>query len=182
MTPSRSELSPELVALIEANLDRVQIIAHRFKRRLPAFVEFDELVSCGNLRLVECAYRYDPAKSAFSTFADRNIKGAMYDFLRQCDLMTRHERTSLRNDGPLRREIPVEAVLNLGRIDRAFEEVTARADVRKLVTVLPERLAYIVNELLNERTQKEIGDELQICESRASQLTTRAIALMRAAA
>jgi|SRR5579864_5539568 len=181
MTPCRSDLSPELIALIEANLDRVKIIAHRFRRYLPASVDFEELVSCGNLRLVECAYRFDSARASFGTFAAANIEGAMLDYLRSLDLASHRERHS--GTAPDRRGIPLDGIAHLGKSDHGIAAAEARADIAKLLPRLQSRPRYIVEQrYLKERSDTEIGDELGFGQSWIVQLRLKALRDLRAAA
>jgi RNA polymerase sigma factor (sigma-70 family) len=175
-------LSPsEQHCFIEANVYRVARIARRFKRRLPSFVEFDELVSWGNVRLVECARRCDPAKRAsFGSFATSNIHGAMIDFLRSTDLATRSERQSLGESMPIRWRQPIEASFSVGKPDQSFQAATARRDVRKLMAALPEQHAYVIEQyFLVERTHLDIARELGLTEGRVCQIVHASLAMMR---
>ena len=61
-------------------------------KSLPPHIEFDELIACGNLGLVEAAERYEPRYGVtFQTFAYYRIKGAIYDGLRKLGPMSRTE-------------------------------------------------------------------------------------------
>lgn len=57
----------------------VRFLAVQIHQRMP-FVELDDLMSCGQLGLVQAAKDYDPNQGAkFSTFAYYRIRGAIYD-------------------------------------------------------------------------------------------------------
>jgi RNA polymerase sigma factor FliA len=75
----------------------VERVAYRLRRRLPAHVELDDLISAGVLGLIEAAERFDPAQAIrFETFAEFRIKGAMLDDLRGRDSLTRDMRRIFR--------------------------------------------------------------------------------------
>ncbi len=65
-------------------------IAHRFKSKLPANVELDDLIQVGMVGLYQCIDRFDATLGVkFETYASQRIKGAMIDDLRESDFMSR---------------------------------------------------------------------------------------------
>lgn len=71
----------------------VKIIAAGMRRRLPNFVDFDDLVQAGTLGLVDAARKFTPDKQiAFSTYAKHRIRGAILDSLRESDNASRQMR------------------------------------------------------------------------------------------
>ena len=87
-------------------------IARSFQKRLPASVDFDDLVGAGNLGLVEAARRFNPAQGAsFATFAQHRIRGAITDSLRRLDPVSR----SLRSQQKGAERATTELMANLGR-------------------------------------------------------------------
>ena len=65
-------------------------IARKFKSKLPANVELDDLVQVGMLGLFQSIDRFEPIQGVkFETFASQRIKGAMIDDLRENDFMSR---------------------------------------------------------------------------------------------
>lgn len=69
--------------LIEENLGLVRQIAGRVAKRLPSCVEMDELVSAGNLGLVQAAKVFDRERHAnFAVFARFYIHGRIIDSVR----------------------------------------------------------------------------------------------------
>ncbi len=184
---SKPPLTPEQRKLIEDNCHRVLIIASKFRKRLPSQVEFDELVGWGNLRLVECALRFQSdheGGASFATFANHNIAGAMFDFLRSCDLSTRHERRTMGDDAPRRYKVTVASLRYLGKHDGALDAVTRSRDIATLMTraELTPRMLAVIERLLQDQSQAEIAIEIGVCPGRVSQIQTDAIAKMRAAA
>lgn len=71
----------------------VEKVAIRLKRRLPAHIEINELMSSGTLGLMDAAERFDPARGKrFEAFAEFRIRGAMLDGLRESDSLSRDMR------------------------------------------------------------------------------------------
>ena len=71
----------------------VKAMASRLKERLPSSVDFNDLVSIGYEELVKLSHRYDPKKNDnFWGYAQKRIYGAMLDFLRKLDVLSRGDR------------------------------------------------------------------------------------------
>lgn len=78
-TKSREEMMLEYFSL-------VKIVAKKMSARLPASVEFDDLVSAGLIGLMQSLERFKPEKGfKFKTYAEFRIRGAMLDELRSQD-------------------------------------------------------------------------------------------------
>ncbi len=74
---------------------KVMLLARRLAERLPpdASMQYEDLVSCGAIGLLEAFERYDKSRGIqFSTFAEYRIRGAMLDALRSNDSFTRRRR------------------------------------------------------------------------------------------
>jgi len=93
MKPSPSPFTDaDRALLIEQHRPYVRVLAVEVARGLPPHIELEELISCGNLGLVEAAERYQPRYGVtFQTFAYYRIKGAVYDGLRKMGAMSRTE-------------------------------------------------------------------------------------------
>jgi RNA polymerase sigma factor for flagellar operon FliA len=64
----------------------VKIVAKKMAARLPASVDFDDLVSAGLIGLMQAIERFKPEKGyKFKTYAEFRIRGAMIDELRSQD-------------------------------------------------------------------------------------------------
>lgn len=76
---------PKLKAkLLAPYLDMVRSIAFRTFPVPPAGMDHDDLVSCGNLGLLEALEKFEPDRGyRFSTFAYYKAKGAMHDAMRR---------------------------------------------------------------------------------------------------
>jgi RNA polymerase sigma factor for flagellar operon FliA len=71
----------------------VKAMAARLKERLPSSVDFNDLVSIGFEELVKLAKRYDSSiNDNFWGYAQKRIYGAMLDFLRSLDTVSRGDR------------------------------------------------------------------------------------------
>ncbi len=68
-------------------------IARRLRDCVPPSVTLEDLVSAGTIGLIQAVDRFDPALGfKFATFAKHRIRGAMLDFLRGEDPLSRAER------------------------------------------------------------------------------------------
>jgi RNA polymerase sigma factor for flagellar operon FliA len=71
----------------------VKAMAARLKERLPGSIDFNDLVSIGLEELVKLSKRYDPKMNDnFWGYAQKRVYGAMLDFLRSLDTISRAER------------------------------------------------------------------------------------------
>jgi len=85
---------PSADVLVERHRDLVAHVARDFERRLPPSVTFGDLLSAGNLGLVEAARRFKAGTGAsFPTFARHRIHGAIMDSLRRLDPLSRRLRS-----------------------------------------------------------------------------------------
>jgi RNA polymerase sigma factor for flagellar operon FliA len=70
--------------LVLQHQDYVRSLARAIAKKLPRQVEFEELVSMGQLGLTSAAKQYEPGRGvAFTTFSYYRIRGAIFDGLRQ---------------------------------------------------------------------------------------------------
>jgi RNA polymerase sigma factor for flagellar operon FliA len=84
-------------ALLRENLNLVHHVARQLSRALAAPADFDELVSCGTMGLMNALEAFEPARGlAFSTFAVPRIRGAILDELRRQDHVPRSVRRKTR--------------------------------------------------------------------------------------
>jgi RNA polymerase sigma factor for flagellar operon FliA len=91
--------------LLEQYLSLVHFVARRMTGRLVS-VEYDELVSAGNVGLLKALDGYDTRRGhAFSTYAVPRIRGAILDDLRRRDWMPRSGRARSRRMSAARGEL-----------------------------------------------------------------------------
>ncbi|MCE1239328.1 MAG: RNA polymerase sigma factor FliA [Azonexaceae bacterium] len=88
--PNREELVQRYVPLVKR-------IAYHLMARLPANVQFEDLVQNGMLGLLDAIDRFEEGFGAqFETYATQRVRGAMLDGLRENDWLPRSMRRELR--------------------------------------------------------------------------------------
>ena len=187
-------------------------LAARLKERLPANVEFADLVSIGTEELIKLARKYDSTlNDSFWGYAKSRVHGAMLDYLRGLDCMSRYSRTLTKN---IDREISkyynehqeepdnaylsqvlnedIEKIKDARNASEIYgilpldEELSASQDDKTYNKVEKEELIEIIQKILETSPQneqlviqlyyyeelnfKEIGEILEITESRVSQI------------
>jgi RNA polymerase sigma factor for flagellar operon FliA len=85
-------------ALYDRYLPVVRRIAMKLVRRLPSQITMDDLIGAGWVGLVEALRKRDtvPSEEQFETYAAYRVKGAILDYLRSLDPMTRKMRGASR--------------------------------------------------------------------------------------
>ena len=79
-------------SICEKHQPLVVSIANRIFKRLPSFIPFEDVLSCGQVGLAQAAQTYQPQPGAkFSTYAYYRITGAIYDGLSRMNWSTRAE-------------------------------------------------------------------------------------------
>jgi RNA polymerase sigma factor for flagellar operon FliA len=74
-------------------LPAVKAMAFRLKERLPSSVDFLDLSAIGTEELIKLARRYDEAlNDSFWGYAKKRVYGAMLDYLRSLDILSRASR------------------------------------------------------------------------------------------
>jgi len=85
-------------SLIMAMLPLVKQVVLKIRKRLPAHVEVDDLVSNGVLGLVDAAAKFNPRKQVkFASYARHRIRGSILDGLRSADPVPRDIRRKHKN-------------------------------------------------------------------------------------
>lgn len=193
-------------------LPALKALAARLKERLPANVEFADLVSIGTEELIKLARKYDSTlNDSFWGYAKSRVHGAMLDYLRGLDCMSRYSRTLTKN---IDREISkyynehqeepdnaylsqvlnedIEKIKDARNASEIYgilpldEELSASQDDKTYNKVEKEELIDIIQKILETSPQneqlviqlyyyeelnfKEIGEILEITESRVSQI------------
>ena len=174
------------------NLELVNNLANRFKRRVPPCVTFDDLVSAGTIGLVQAVDRFDESRGLqFQSYARHRIQGAMLDFLREEDPLTRAERRRVRESpGALsatwERTQPSTVSLEQApeaslRCAAAPVGLTLRSEIlqarRRCLSAREERVIKLLYDF--GWRSREIAADLHVNESRVSQIKRRALAKLR---
>lgn len=91
--PTTTLVSEERERQILEYLPQVQLIVRNIHRRLPESVNRDDLVSAGIIGLINAIDRFEPSRGLkLKTYAERKIRGAIFDNLRALDLLPRKQR------------------------------------------------------------------------------------------
>ena len=111
-------------------LPALKALAARLKERLPANVEFADLVSIGTEELIKLARKYDSTlNDSFWGYAKSRVHGAMLDYLRGLDGMSRYSRTLTKN---IDREISKYYNEHQEEPDNAYLRQVLNEDIEKI--------------------------------------------------
>ncbi len=172
------------------NLDLVKSMARRFQRRVPPCVTFDDLSSAGMVGLIHAVDRFDQTRGLqFKTYAQHRIWGAMQDFLRDEDPLSRTERKRVRECAPALSTTGYGNSTATVSLDEIHPRCLAAPDSTSFA-VRPELQAArchlsarenrVVTLLYDFGWQnREVATELGVNESRVSQIKQRAISKLR---
>jgi RNA polymerase sigma factor (sigma-70 family) len=177
-------------AAILQNVDLVNNLAKRLQRRLPPCVTFDDLRSAGMIGLIEAIDRFDASRGLeLRNFAQHRISGAMLDFLRAEDPLSRAERRRLRDSGSTATG-PVTVSLDqmpsrlwsrmVGIHDHAAEASLLRSELREMRQCLSAREDRVIALLFESGWRNsQVAAVLKVNESRVSQIKQRALMKLR---
>ena len=178
VAPPIRETAPAREAMIMQHLTTVRAIAAKLSQRLPRCVPVEDLVSAGTLGLIAATDRFDPSRGlAFATYARHRVLGAMLDFLRDEDPLSR----TARKTEPA--AIPVTISLDQLTFEPAVHRqprVEDRIDIANARKCLSARENIVVTMIYDhDRPAREIARLLGVNESRVSQIRHRAVAKLR---
>ncbi len=135
-------------------LPAVKAMAFRLKERLPSSVDYMDLSAIGTEELIKLARRYDESlNDSFWGYAKKRVYGAMLDYLRSIDVLSRASRKLVK------------------AIDYAVEEYRAEHDDEptdeQLAEILDEsidkiheaRIASSIYTVMPLEDQLQVGDE-----------------------
>jgi RNA polymerase sigma factor for flagellar operon FliA len=90
-------VDPQLERRVEQCQGLVRSLATQIGRKLPPYVELEDLIEYGQLGLVEAAGDFDPQRGGqFSTYAYYRIRGAIYDGLAKMSWFSRAQYRRIR--------------------------------------------------------------------------------------
>jgi RNA polymerase sigma factor for flagellar operon FliA len=88
---------PDRDQLVQRFVPLVKRIAYHLMARLPASIQFEDLVQNGMIGLLDAMERFQEGFGAqFETYASQRVRGAMLDGLRENDWLPRNLRRELR--------------------------------------------------------------------------------------
>ncbi|MFW6269794.1 MAG: sigma-70 family RNA polymerase sigma factor [Bacillota bacterium] len=113
--------------LIEKNLTLVKYQAGRINLIIPDFIEKEDLESFGMIGLIEAVENFKPEYGIeFKTYAQKRVRGAMLDYLRELDWLP----SSLRREGKKIKNTVKKLSQELGR-KPSMEELSAEIDISR---------------------------------------------------
>ena len=194
-------------ALLLRHLPQVYLVARGVWDRVRFVVELDDLVGYGTIGLVRAIEKYDPARGILlKTYAEYRIRGAILDGLRGMDWLSRAARRAERRDAVAERRSPpgqqMRAVFSGGSLadlerlatlvdaplfsqapqspERIYERRERNERLAQALARLPQRQQRIMDLYYRcELTMREIAEQLQLHESRISQLHGEALQELR---
>lgn len=131
--------------LILAHLPQVHLLAGRLHRRCPASVDIEDLVSVGTVGLIQAVDRFRPECGLkLKTLAEHRIRGAMADYLRTLDPLSRQvrhfvrqrEKTSSVLTAKLGRSPGIEELASaLGISNERYSQLEMRAGAAQILSL-----------------------------------------------
>ncbi len=86
------------VSLIKDHMVMINILVERMVPLVPSFLDRDEMTSVAMVGLIDAAKRFDPSRGVlFKTFAERRMRGAIFDEVRNLDWFPRSLREKQSN-------------------------------------------------------------------------------------
>lgn len=162
----------------------VDLLARKLIRRVPASVEFDDLVQVGHLGAMAARTRYTPGVAQFDTFASHRIRGAMIDYLREIDPLSRAERKAHNATAHMTALTPHD--LNAQDYDEPSVDYetpelpgTAKRLQKALSTLTPNEQYVIRAEFWLESSQDLAARSLGLTPSRVCQIRKQALNKLR---
>lgn len=173
MKHSRDELAISYLPAVKA-------MAYRLKERLPSSVDTVDLISIGAEELVKLARRYDDQiNDSFWGYAKQRVYGAMLDYLRSLDVLSRSNRKLIKAiDQAIseyvneHEEEPDDMYLaeTLGEDLHKIREARAAADIYSIMP-LNEQLATYNEEGTGKKVEQE--ELIEIIQDILDQLQER---------
>ena len=152
----------------------------------------EELVSAGNVALWQCHQRFDTkhlSKADFWGYAQKRVRGAMFDSLRKTDNLSRGGRRLVKTNNLGKtpwaavHRVSLANLRELSSESNPLDELIGKIDgekIKRLISLLPCRQRKIVDMyFMEEMKLKDIGKCLTISESRVSQIKLLALKLMK---
>jgi RNA polymerase sigma factor for flagellar operon FliA len=114
-------------------------------KRLPSYIDLDDLIHIGTLGLIEAIDRFNPEKiPSFNAYARMRIQGAIYDQLRQHDWVPRSVRDRAKQIRQAKLELTKslrrkpdesEIAVSLGVSLERYQTMLKRSDIRHVLSM-----------------------------------------------
>lgn len=181
------ELTEAQRKLVEDHLWLVENIAWKWRRRVPSSVEMDDLLQAGNLGLINAAQRFDATRpgASFRLFATYRVVGAIRDYLRDLDLVSKYQRGKIAAGAAEEVvEVGMESVAEMTAPTQTPEDAMMALDfseqLRALVEGLDGKQRTIIQQYyFADQRISAIASEMQCSESLVSVTHKATLAKLR---
>ena len=135
-------------------LPAVKAMAFRLKERLPSSIDFMDLSAIGTEELIKLARRYDEKlNDSFWGYAKKRVYGAMLDYLRSLDVLSRASRKLVKAI-----DYAVEEYMVLNDVEPTDEELAEILD-ESVEKIHEARIASTIYTVMPLHDQLQVGDE-----------------------
>jgi len=135
-------------------LPAVKAMAYRLKERLPSSIDFSDLAAIGTEELIKLARRYDESlNDNFWGYAKKRVYGAMLDYLRSLDILSRASRKLVKSI-----DYAVEEHLLTHDSEPTDEELSELLD-ESIEKIHDARIASTIYTVMPLHDQLQVGDE-----------------------
>ena len=135
-------------------LPAVKAMAYRLKERLPSSIDFSDLSAIGTEELIKLARRYDEGlNDSFWGYAKKRVYGAMLDYLRSLDILSRSSRKLVKSI-----DYAVQEYMLTHDEEPSDEELAEMLD-ESVEKVHDARIASSIYTVMPLHDQLQVGDE-----------------------
>lgn len=191
VTPSEAQPRNIRETTIVRHLGHVHALAKRLRSLVPPCITLDDLVGAGTIGLIQAVDRFEASRGLkFTTYAKHRIRGAMLDFLRGEDPLSRTERLKVRaadvTDRALSVTVSLEQFPALGprgyvQAGCTSSRIADRLDLERARGCLSARENRVISLLFDlDWLSRDVASELGVNESRVSQIKRAALTKLRA--
>ena len=162
--PYAQTIKKEQDDIVLAYTPALRAMAFRLKERLPAHIDVSDLMGAGLEEMVRLSRKYDKERNdSFWGYAQKRVYGAMLDFLRGLDVVSRADRTLVKNIDALVNEYfnkferePEDEYLT-AMLEESVEKIREARNVSAVVGVLSidDQMELMSEENTFERVERE---------------------------
>ncbi|MBF0984040.1 RNA polymerase sigma factor FliA [uncultured Campylobacter sp.] len=162
--PYAQTIKKEQDDIVLAYTPALRAMAFRLKERLPAHIDVSDLMGAGLEEMVRLSRKYDKERNdSFWGYAQKRVYGAMLDFLRGLDVVSRADRTLVKNIDALVNEYfnkferePEDEYL-AAMLEESVEKIREARNVSAVVGVLSidDQMELMSEENTFERVERE---------------------------
>ena len=162
--PYAQTIKKEQDDIVLAYTPALRAMAFRLKERLPAHIDVSDLMGAGLAEMVRLSRKYDKERNdSFWGYAQKRVYGAMLDFLRGLDVVSRADRTLVKNIDALVNEYfnkferePEDEYL-AAMLEESVEKIREARNVSAVVGVLSidDQMELMSEENMFERVERE---------------------------